>query len=547
MWRRNWRRAGLVWFCLLCSALAAIGQGGGGDEFSPAPDNGRRYSLGGMVVNSATGAPIGHALVQFFLEGVHVALSGPDGRFEFANLPGGAATISAQKPGFFSPQEIGIGRAGESPYPVIQVGAGSGDITVKLMPSGSISGRIVNSDGEPVPGIQVRIILKHIVAGQMRWEDRSSATTDDSGSFRSPNLFPGDYYVATVAHGVRELAPLARPAGQNFDEVYSGLFFPGTTDASSATPLRVDPGQQVEADFSLRTEKAYRITGVITGGVAGRTGIMLLDADGNQVWTKSAYDFRKNEFRLFEVPPGTYRVIATSVTTDGHTMYGIADVGVSNSDVSNVGLNVMPSARIPIHVQIEGAPAGPVVPVVSVHLAPRDRNNFNPGGWTQGPQPNQEGGDATISNVMPGRYRVEVQQVAQYYISSVRSGSIDLTREDLMIASGSQPSPIEVVLHGSPATLRGTVKGDGQPIRAFVLVLPDGDSADEPRQMLTSGQFSFSGLAPGSYHVYAFPSLNDIEYANPDVMRRYSDRAAQVTLSENESKDISVNLITGGS
>ena len=47
--------------------------------------------------------------------------------------------------------------------------------------------------------------------------------------------------------------------------------------------------------------------------------------------------------------------------------------------------------------------------------------------------------------------------------------------------------------------------------------------------------------------MYAFPSPNGIEYANPGAMTRYADRATQVTLSENESKDITVNLITGGS
>ncbi|HXR74375.1 MAG TPA: carboxypeptidase-like regulatory domain-containing protein [Bryobacteraceae bacterium] len=512
-------------------------------------DNGQRYSLSGTVVNSATGEPVPHALVQFFLSGVHVALSGPDGRFRFDNLPGGAATISAQKPGFFSPQELGVGQAGESPYPVVQVGKETGDIAVKLMPAGSISGKVTNSDGEPVSGVQVRIILKHTVAGQMRWEDRANATTDDSGSFRSSGLFPGDYYVATVAHGVRELAPFARPVKQNSDEIYSGLFFPGTSDVASATPVRVEPGQQVEADFSLRTEKAYRITGAISGGIPGRTGITLLDADGNQVWAKSGYDFRKNEFRFFDVPPGAYRIIATSVTESGETMYGITDVGVSSSDVSNVDVNVMPSAKIPVQVQIEGPQAGPAAPAVAVHLAPRDHNNFNPGGWTQGRHLplGQGAAETTISNVMPGRYRVEVQQVAQYYISSVRSGNIDLTRDDLVIAPGSEPAPIEVVLHGSPASLRGTVKAGGEQIRAFVLVLPDGDSADEPQQAFTAGQFSFSGLAPGSYHVYAFPSLNEIEYENPDAMKRYADRATQVTLSENESKDINVDLITGGS
>ena len=549
MGRFNWRNVWPALFCLLCCTFAAAGQGIAGSDLStPVPtDNGQRYSFSGTVVDSATGEPVPHALVQFFLSGVHVALSGPDGRFRFDNLPGGAATISAQKPGFFSSQEIGMGQVGDSPYPIVQVGKETGDISVKLMPAGSISGKIGNSDGEPISGVQVRIILRHMVAGQMRWEDRANATTDDAGGFRASGLLPGDYYVATVAHSVRELAPLARPARQNFDEIYSALFFPGATDAASATPVHVEPGQQVEADFSLKTEKAYRITGTIEGGIPGRTGIMLLDSDGNEIWANSGYDFRKNVFRFFDVPPGAYSVVATSITEAGETMYGITQVGVSASDVSNVGVNVLPSAKIPVEVQIEGASAGPAPPVVSVHLASRDHNNFNPGGWTQGPRPGQQGAEATISNVMPGHYRVEVQQVAQYYISSVRSGDIDLMREDLVIAPGSQPAPIQVVLHGSPASLRGTVKAGDRQIRAFVLVLPDGDSADEPRQAFTAGQFSFSSLAPGSYHVYAFPSLNEIEYKNPEAMRRYADRATQVTLSENESKDITVNLITGGS
>lgn len=540
----------LFWF--LCCTSAAPSQGVG-SVFQPIPpptppvDNGQRYSLSGTVVNSSTGEPVPHALVQFFLGGVHVALSGPDGRFRFDNLPGGPATISAQKPGFFSPQEIGMGQMGESPYPVVQVGRDTGDISVKLMPAGSISGRVTNSDGEPISGVQVRIILKHMVGGEMRWEDRANTTTDDTGNFRSSGLLPGDFYVATVAHSVSELAPLARTAKQNFDEVYSGLFFPGTADAASASPVHVEPGQQVEADFSLRTERAYRISGVITGGLSGRTGISLLDANGNQIWAKSGYDSSRSEFRFFDVPPGVYSILATSVTETGQAMYGLTEVGVSASDVSNVGVNVMPSVRIPVQVEIEGVAAGPSPPAVSVHLAPQDHNNFNQGGWTQGPQPGQEGAENSISNVMPGRYRVEVQQVAQYYVSSVRSGAIDLTRDDLVIAPGSPPAPIQIALHANPASLHGTVKAGDQQVRAFVLVLPDGDSADEPRQVFTAGQFSFSGLAPGSYHVYAFPSLNEIEYKNPEAMKRYADLATQVTLSENESKEISVNLITGGS
>ncbi|MGH9694811.1 MAG: carboxypeptidase-like regulatory domain-containing protein, partial [Bryobacteraceae bacterium] len=109
------RTVGAVLSALLCCTVAGSQQIAIPQSDPPQADNGQRYSLSGTVVNSATGEPVPHALVQFFLSGVHVALSGPDGRFRFDNLPGGAATMSAQKPGFFSPQEIGVGQLGESP------------------------------------------------------------------------------------------------------------------------------------------------------------------------------------------------------------------------------------------------------------------------------------------------------------------------------------------------------------------------------------------------------------------------------------------------
>jgi hypothetical protein len=61
--------------------------------------------------------------------------------------------------------------------------------------------------------------------------------------------------------------------------------------------------------------------------------------------------------------------------------------------------------------------------------------------------------------------------------------------------------------------------------------------------MSVSGQFKFSGLAPGSYHVYAFPTIDGLEYRNREAMRKFENRATSVNVSENETKQIEVELM----
>jgi len=53
-----------------------------------------KYSLRGMVVNSATFEPIRGALVQIYINGQTSMLTGSDGKFQFDGLPNGETTIS---------------------------------------------------------------------------------------------------------------------------------------------------------------------------------------------------------------------------------------------------------------------------------------------------------------------------------------------------------------------------------------------------------------------------------------------------------------------
>jgi hypothetical protein len=205
-----------------------------------------------------------------------------------------------------------------------------------------------------------------------------------------------------------------------------------------------------------------------------------------------------------------------------------------------------PSATIPIQMDWDKPPSGSVIQAVpQVHLSPVAHNPWNSGYWSR--VDTRDGQQVQIiDRVMPGNYRVTIQPNAQGYVGAIRSGQTDLMQNELVVAPGSPPAPIQVTLHSGAATLTGTVKTDGPAPHVYVLALPDFSSPVETPVIGSSGKFTVSGLAPGSYHVFAFASIDGLEFQNKEAMRKYDNQAVSVTLSENETKQIEVPLIGGG-
>jgi hypothetical protein len=518
----------------------------------------QQYTVAGSVVNAATGEPVPRALVQLNASPQRTALTGPDGRFEFQGVPAGAAIVTASKPGFFAPQEIGISQAGNA-YPLIQIGREStGDLKVTLMPSGSIAGHITDANGEPVEGIQVRALYHQLLDGRYRWEDRGSAKTDDNGMYRISGLIPGQYSVATVSRTTHQLGPADRAPNQGYDPVYPAVYYPGSVDLSSAAPLQVAAGESMQADFALTPQRSFRIAGTVAGISLEQSSFTLLDRDGNQTFAPVQSDGATHQFRFSNVLPGDYTIRVTSFGGPNQWAYGVAQVGVSGADVDNVDVDAAPAFTIPIEMDREGSSQSAAIAnsptmvqfsgpqrITSVRLIAKDANAVIPEIHSQ-PAAGQNQGEQALVNVLPGRYHVEVDQVANGYVSAVRSGGTDLIRQDLLVTSGAQPPPIQVTVHGGGAAINGTVKkSDSVVAQATLLVLPDNPSPTMSIVAARAGTFTVQGLAPGAYHVYAFPSLSGIEYRNPEAMRKYEQQATAVDLSENDAKQVEVEIITG--
>jgi len=499
-----------------------------------------KYSLSGTVVNSVTGEPIRRALVQIYMGPGQASLTDDSGHFEFNGLPPGQASVTVKKPGFFSEGEAA--RKGSSPA-LVTVGSETDAIVLKLIPEAVIQGKIQSEDGEPIGAAPVMVFAPHINDGHKIWDQAGSASTDEDGEFRIVNLTPGTYYLE-AGPKLRSSFPNARSATRQLG--FAAAYYAGTPARESATAIELGPGQQFEAGLLLKSEPLFHITGDISG---------LSDSQGTSVQVVNQYGEAVRPVRLDQetgqfqanVPAGSYLLRATTWSERGRSSSAEVPL-VVHSDVDRLQIALSPPHSIPVIVKLE-----PVhrherselqsVRLVSVRFRVTDPARAAPE-YSSNVEKTQNRLALVIHDLAAGKYSVEVQPAADWYVRQAQCGSTDLLNDQLTVLPGVQTPPIEIVLRDDGATIKGKVDmGEGRK-RAAVVVVP-ARAAEKAKMVWTSpgGDFAQSGLAPGEYDVIAVDRGDALEYANPEVMSKYLTRGTHIALQADESRSISLDLV----
>jgi hypothetical protein len=158
----------------------------------------------------------------------------------------------------------------------------------------------------------------------------------------------------------------------------------------------------------------------------------------------------------------------------------------------------------------------------------------------EGPPENRS---LVLRNLAPDTYKVWVRPNGHWYVESARCGLTNLLTQELTVSSGGLGEPIEVVLRDDFATLEGTVSAGGQPSPGIVLPIPENSPTATTMVVVNpTGQFPKRELPPGEYRVFAFDRSNGLEYANPDVMRRYLSGAQFIRLAPNGQATVNLEL-----
>jgi len=62
----------------------------------------------------------------------------------------------------------------------------------------------------------------------------------------------------------------------------------------------------------------------------------------------------------------------------------------------------------------------------------------------------------------------------------------------------------------------------------------------------SNGSFQFAFLPPGAYKILAVDHPEQLEYSNPDVLRKYLSKARDTTLSADQAARIDLELVKVG-
>jgi len=262
-------------------------------------------SLDGTVLAMGTNQPIAGAYVEMRRtdcnnfgaspETVN-ATSGPDGRFSLQKLHAGNWCLGAVRAGgAYAPveyQQRSVKGRGVS-IPIAD-GQKLTGIQLTMPQTGSISGRVVDSDGEPMGHVRVQVLEAFYHDGQRRLYTLNIVQTNDLGQFSHFWLPPGQYFITAIpeeptrqqvvfsvappglgGHRTDAMAPIVTKKisenGEIIEETYMPVYFGGGTDPLRAQPIDVRPGfsTNIELSFSAANMRTYHIRGRLQNGAGG--------------------------------------------------------------------------------------------------------------------------------------------------------------------------------------------------------------------------------------------------------------------------------------
>ena len=324
---------------------------------------------------------------------VFTATTDDQGRFRITDVEEGPYRIIAARNGF-ARQEYGQ-RSYNRPGTVMNIRAGQQvtDVAFRLTAASTLSGRVLDSLGEPQPGVTVQALRStYDATGKRTLQPVGSTRTNDLGEYRIYWINPGRYFVSAnaarstlelITAGASQAAAQAQdPAqaqqaaqaaamfggGANPNEVPDqnlGLtYYPGTTDASRAIAMDLQAGQELRGiDFTLIRTQRVRVSGRVidttTGAPPQNAAVSVSPRDASASSPLDAllggidptganrYNPTTGEFVVANVASGSYWL---QVISQGQAA---SQPNPNNTPTTQEALNIltsMNSARIPIEV-----------------------------------------------------------------------------------------------------------------------------------------------------------------------------------------------------
>jgi protocatechuate 3,4-dioxygenase beta subunit len=496
-----------------------------------------------------------------------------NGKFTFTDVKPGRYTVRAVRDGFF-------GKPVNGTYPPtswIDIVVGEGEKkqpSLSLVQGAIIGGRILDTSGAPLSNANVQIFSAAYQTGFALLQPAIPGppkTTDDRGEFRLFWLPPGDYYLG-AAQPVRAGGP-----GAPFQPPNARTFYPSVTRLSDAIPIQIRGGEDLRGmDISMRSPQLFKIAGTVTNSIpmvpnpngegfqpttvffhlANRDLDLPAEAAPANNYGNISLALNNGPFELSNVAPGSYELLARVADPSagqglGAFSWGRALVDIDDRDVRNLAITVVPpavvkgtvrtasGAALPANLRISLSPVGGSARVALYTLTSARTS------------PVERDGSFAVTSVPPGRFRIGAVSglPPDFYIADVRQGAMSVFDSGFDIDTRAT-NPLEIIISNGAGIVEGVVQdGPTKVVPGAVVALVPDSRRLENRALFASatadasGRFTFRGIAPGDYQLFAWESTPPNAYQSIGFLRKYEGRGRAIRIGQGATANAEISVI----
>jgi hypothetical protein len=512
----------------------------------PAPTG----SISGSVVYQATGAPPDKAMVVID-PGNKQLETDAQGRFSQHDLAPATYHLRVYA-------ERGRGSATR----VVTLNPGQ-DLTVdfQLPSQGSITGRVVDENKEPVPDMSVFLVAREYQLGTLHYVIAGLASTNDKGEYSLAPVAPGRGYLVLAKKWAHNLVAVSdAPADPKLRKRIPVPTYYGDADsAEGAQIVSLRSGERREGvDIRMVRSPSYCIEGVLDGGGAPASLIFQIDdqqptsgeSGGGAVYLSppGGVTGPDGRIRVCDLHPGDYRLMAFDQTDK---VFGSTDINIADGDVRKVRCAAVPRIAVPGEVIWNGkAPEKPVDAKLSLWLT---MNSLAPR------LPEEPTSSIPGEFLFPGMpvnsYAVHLRGLPDdLYVKDITYSGQSILHKPLNVGRAIGKATLRIVVATDGGIITGKVTDrDGNPIPdSWVTVMPaDAESeaalaaAFESEQTDQSGAWSTKRLAPGKYYVVASGAQFDMTPESIGRLWQLHTSAQEVELGPGATVQVTVAPIAG--
>ena len=557
-------------------------------------------SIEGTILRTGTTDPIDRVMVTLTLGAPTPPLSAvtdKEGHFAFQSLVPGRYIIRIERDGYLVPGStrpiVTLQSASEyaaymtaSAAAAATVNVGPSEhlkrLTYYLTPGGKISGRILDPMGRLSAVATVTALRLAYSEGRPILEAVKTTTSNDRGEYRMYWLEPGDYVVR---------AEKALPAGP------VRAYYPGNANAANSVKVRVSEGMESpKIDLVLQKDETFKISGTVTNIVASMQEPLVIGPpppaagqpvdraalrnrlaseaagassqeiqfylspdnpdeiyDGLWIGTNaltSPQDRAAGKFEIRNVRPGLYTLIAVATDRSSATLryfVGRASVDLAFQDVAGLNLLIGPGRDLTGRIVFSGA----VSPSASlrVQLRPKGLLPVLPLAQVLSVVPEADG-TFMIPNVPDLPYSVSILGLPKdAYVADLRQGSFSVFDIGTVIPGRRVNDEFEVTVDSPGAIVRGKVTLPNEQVvaGAVVALIPDERRQEnlllyKRTQASEAGVFSFAGVAPGRYRLFARENIPMGAEFNAEFRDAIRDEIREITVAPGDTTVVELRL-----